>query len=100
MAKATSPASAFPFDHIQTRRPVRPPCSTTKSRFWTTATLMKRVQVITAARRQAFITPAKRASSRASAPKAFTVGLEEMASASAAPIWESRALERRLAGRT
>ncbi len=61
---------------------------------------MKRSQVIRAAVRQAFITPAKRASSRASAPKVFTVGLDEMASARAAPIWESRALERRFAGRT
>ena len=43
------------------------------------------------------VTTAIRASSRASAPKPFTVGLEEMASASAPPMRESSATERRLA---
>ena len=46
------------------------------------------------------VTPAIRASSRASAPKPFTVGLDEIESASAPPIRESSATERRLACRT
>ena len=40
--------------------------------------------------------PAKRATSRSSAPKAFTAGLEVMASATEAPILASRALDFRL----
>ncbi len=100
MAKATSPALALPSDHILTSRPVSPACSSTSIRFWISQTLMNRSQVTRAALRQACMTPANRASSRASAPKALTVGLDEMASASEAPMCESRALERRLAGRT
>ncbi len=58
-----------------------------------------RFQLLVAARRQARAVLAKRAASRRSAPKALTVALEVMASASTAPISESMAADLRLAGR-
>ena len=100
MAKATSPGVAVPCAHAQTMDPVRPACRSTSSRFWPSQTSVKRFQVTITASRQAAVTLARRSASRRSAPKLLTVGLEVTASARAPPMRESRALDRRLLGRT
>ena len=100
MAKAMSPGEAAPCTQRFTSIPVIPAWRMTIRTFCSTQTSMNRPQVILTARLQPPVTWAKRLSSRASAPKLLTVGLEVMASASAPPMRLSRALDFRLAGRT
>ena len=98
-AKARSPAVARPSDHSRTSRPVSPACSTTSSMLWISHRSVNRFQVRMVATRHSSVTPPMRASSRGSAPKVFTVALDEMESASAPPIRESSATDFRFAGR-
>jgi len=99
IAKATSPALASPRAHNRINRPVSPACSTVRMMLCSSQMLVNRVQVLLAARRHSSVTPPMRASSRASAPKLFTVGFEAIESDRAPPMRLSSATDRRLAGR-
>ena len=99
MAKAMSPVVASPFCHCISNRPVRPACRPTRIRLWNSHRSVNRFQVLMVIVRHISVTPAIRASSRASAPKDFTVALDEMESAIAPPIRESIATDFRFEGR-
>ena len=71
----------------------------TSSRLCHSQRSVNRLQVRMVALRHSSVTPAMRASSRASAPKAFTEAFDEMESASAPPIRESSATDFRFSGR-
>ena len=99
IAKAMSPALAWPRDHRRTSRPVIPACNTTSMMLWISQRSVNRFQVFIVACSHISVTPAMRSSSRASAPNALTVALDEMESAMAPPIRESSATDFRFNGR-
>ncbi len=99
-AKVMSPTLAWLRDHSSSDAPRMPACIATSIAPWMPPLIVARIQVRRVRRRHLSTTRPSRPSSRVSAPKALTTGLQLMASASAPPMRVSQALPSRAAGAT